>query len=181
MRGWLLLGALGQVSSCRDRAAPERPPIQRPLEDSGSPAPQAPQTPRPLGPRVVLRGPGHAPVTVSVEVARENATCTQGLMYRRELAEDRGMVFLFREQHHLQFWMHNTLVRLDMVFIRQDRTVLGIVKNATPRTDDIREVPGDSRYVLEVRGGFADRHGISPDDVVEFVDIPDPDRPPNCD
>jgi uncharacterized membrane protein (UPF0127 family) len=119
-------------------------------------------------------------VTVYVEVAREDERCQQGLMYRRELAEDRGMVFLFRRQHHLQFWMHNTLLRLDMLFIRQDRTVLGIVKNATPQTDTIREVPGDSRYVLEVRGGFADRHGIAADDVAEFVDIPNPDGEPNC-
>ncbi len=96
----------------------------------------------------------------------------RGLMFRRELDELAGMLFVFPAPENLRFWMHNTYLPLDMVFIRADRRVLGVVRNATPMTDDTRGVPGDSQYVLEVRAGFAERHQITDGTPVEFVNIP---------
>jgi len=134
-------------------------------------------TPASTGARVVLEPPGHDPVTVRVEVANTDPLRMRGLMYRETLAEDAGMIFLFDDTEHLTFWMRNTLVPLDMVFITADKRVLGVVENATPQTDDPREVPGDSRYVLEVNAGFARRTGVTAGTLVRFVDIPEGAEP----
>lgn len=107
-----------------------------------------------------------------MEVQRTEAARQRGLMFRRQLDEMAGMVFVFPEPSHLTFWMHNTYLPLDMIFITQDRRVLGIVRNATPMTDDLREVPGESMYVLEVNAGFADRHHITAGTPVDLVNVP---------
>lgn len=125
-----------------------------------------------VGPHVVLRPEGHEPVTVRVEVQRTNEQRARGLMFRRQLDEMSGMIFVFPHAEHQQFWMRNTYLPLDMIFITSDRRVLGIVRNATPMTDDPREVPGESQYVLEVNAGFADRHHIRDGTPVELVNIP---------
>jgi uncharacterized membrane protein (UPF0127 family) len=124
------------------------------------------------GPQVVLRPEGQAPLTVRVEVQRTDAQRQRGLMYRRQMGEMAGMLFVFREPSHQVFWMRNTFLALDMIFITPDHRVLGVVRNAAPMTDDPREVPGDSQYVLEVNAGFAERHGIGPGTRVEFVNVP---------
>ena len=124
------------------------------------------------GPSVRVLTQSGGPVDIGVEVVREPRTRERGLMFRRDMDENHGMIFVFPRPDHQVFWMHNTILPLDMIFIRADRTILGIVKNATPETDDPREVPGESLYVLEVNGGFADRHHLSAGDRVEFTDIP---------
>ncbi len=126
------------------------------------------------GPNVILRPQGAEPVTVRVEVQLTEEEQQRGLMYRRSLDELAGMIFVFARPEHQTFWMRNTFLPLDMIFITADRRVLGVVRNATPMTDDGREVDGDSQYVLEVRAGFADRHHITPGTPVEFVNIPPP-------
>jgi len=111
-------------------------------------------------------------VTVSVEVADTPDERSLGLMYRKELAADAGMLFLFDEPQHLTFWMKNTVLPLDMIFITADRRVLGVVKNATPFTQTSRSVPGESQYVLEVNAGFSDKHGVADGDTVTFQGVP---------
>lgn len=120
----------------------------------------------------MLRTAGQPPVAVRVEVQRNEAERERGLMFRRELDEMAGMIFVFPQPAHQTFWMRNTYLPLDMIFIGADRRVLGVVRNATPMTDDGREVEGDSLYVLEVRAGFADRHHIDAGTQVELVNVP---------
>ena len=79
--------------------------------------------------------------------------------------------FLFPEERQQTFWMRNTYVALDMIFIRGDLRVLGVVESAEPLTDTQRAVPGKSRYVLEVPAGYALRHRIGPGVRVDFIDI----------
>lgn len=124
------------------------------------------------GPHVVIRVEGRAPITVTTEVARSEDDRNRGLMHRRELAPNAGMIFVFAQSEPLTFWMRNTFLPLDMIFIKSDRRVLGVVENATPMTDDPRRVEGDSQYVLEVNAGFAARHGITAGTLIEFVNIP---------
>lgn len=129
---------------------------------------------QPIGqPRVVLEAPGREPVVVNVEVARTPAQTQRGLMYRRQMDPDAGMIFLFPRARQMTFWMHNTYIPLDMVFITSDMRVLGVVENATPETDDPREVEGISQFVLEVNAGYAREHGITAGTVVRFEGIPD--------
>ncbi len=93
-------------------------------------------------------------------------------MNRTSLGANNGMLFVFAESEQQSFWMRNTFLPLDMVFIKSDRRVLGVVRNATPMTDDPRQVEGESQYVLEVNAGFTERHHIDRGTLVEFVQIP---------
>ncbi len=163
----LALAVLLGVASCRTSAPAEPDGPARPA----APAP-TPARPAQTGPGLRLVPRTGAPVDVDLEVVREPRTRERGLMFRREMAEDHGMLFVFSRAEHQVFWMHNTILPLDMVFIRADRTILGIVKNATPETDDPREVPGDALYVLELNGGYADRHHLAAGDRVEMTNIP---------
>jgi len=121
---------------------------------------------------VLLRPAGRPEIRVKVELARTPEESTRGLMYREKLAPDAGMLFLFREEVDARaFWMKNTLIPLDIIFITHDKRVLGIVENAEPLTLDQRKVPGRSQFVLEVIGGWSSAHGVGPGTVVEFLNV----------
>jgi len=92
-------------------------------------------------------------------------------MYRRRLAADAGMLFVFPTESDQQFWMKDTPLPLDMVFIGKQRHIVGIVSEARPFTTNPLGVGVPSQYVLEVNGGFCARHGITTGDAVEFVRI----------
>jgi uncharacterized protein len=97
---------------------------------------------------------------VQVEVARTGAARRQGLMNRTKLKPHNGMIFLFENEEPQSFWMKNTLLSLDMIFINQKGIVIGIVHNAEPMTTTPRNVPGISQYVVEMVGGYARQYGI---------------------
>ena len=122
-------------------------------------------------PRVVLTPPDGQPITVKVEVARTDQERQRGLMYRMHMDEDAGMLFLFEKPDQLTFWMHNTYIPLDMLFIEPSMHILGIVEDAAPRNDSPRSVPGQSQYVLEVNAGFSQRHGVTDKSVVRFEGV----------
>jgi uncharacterized protein len=101
-----------------------------------------------------------------VEVAADVASQQRGLMFRRELAPDAGMLFDFHQEARVTFWMKNTPLPLDMVFIRKDGTVASIEPNAVPFSTDSIPSPEPVRAVLEIRGGRAHDLGIEPGDKV---------------
>lgn len=109
------------------------------------------------------------PVVFQAEVADDPRERAQGLMFREQMAPAHGMLFLFPEEAQRSFWMKNTLIPLDMIFIRADKTILGIVENAEPRTTTSRSVPGDSQFVLEINGGLAAERGLEAGQRVTFV------------
>ena len=121
-------------------------------------------------PEVVIHS-SRETVTVNVEVADTPETRARGLMYRRDLAADAGMLFIFEEASPLTFWMKNTSLPLDMVFIDPSHRIVGIVADTTPFTTNPRAVGTPSQYVLEVNAGFCAKHGIAAGDQVEFVRI----------
>lgn len=92
-------------------------------------------------------------------------------MYRTSLQPDTGMLFVFERQTQQTFWMRNTRIPLDMIFIGRDHRVVGVVESATPNTDTPRNVPGASQFVLEVPGGFARERGIGPGTRVRWKNI----------
>ncbi len=109
-----------------------------------------------------------------VELAVKNEERQRGLMYREHLADDEGMVFFFEAMQPLSFWMKNTWIPLDMIFIDDDLKIVGIVENAEPLTTNSRKVPGkDSRFVFEVRGGLTRELGIGAGDTVRFEGVPE--------
>jgi hypothetical protein len=93
-------------------------------------------------------------------------------MFRTSLAEDAGMLFLFDESAEHTFWMANTFVALDMIFVDDDGRIVGLVERAEPGTTTARTVGVPSRYVLEVNGGWAKAHGVRAGDRVRFEDVP---------
>lgn len=123
------------------------------------------------GPRVVVHTTA-GDVQVQVEIAATPERRGLGLMYRRDLAQDAGMLFVFEKTGPLTFWMKNTPLPLDMIFIGEDRRIVGIVKDAVPFTTTPRAVDAPSRYVLEVNAGFSARHGLTPGDQVSFEAVP---------
>jgi uncharacterized membrane protein (UPF0127 family) len=125
------------------------------------------------GPAVELHGEAGERVRVRVEVANTPDKRAQGLMYRNEIAADAGMLFLFPEEREHRFWMKNTLIPLDMLFIDGNRKIVGIVADARPLSTMPVGVEHPSRYVLEVNGGFASAHGVEVGWTVEFADVPE--------
>ena len=105
---------------------------------------------------------------VSVEIADTSATREYGLMYRKQLDENACMIFVFKAPQHLEFWMKNTVIPLDMIFADGSGKIVGIVRKAMPFSEAIDSVDGDSQYVLEVNGGFCDRHGVKAGDILRF-------------
>ena len=99
--------------------------------------------------------------TVTAEVATTPSEIARGLMYRDHLPYDAGMLFLMGQDAVWSFYMRNTFIPLDMIFITRDLTVAGVVANAQPCTETLRSIHKPSSYVLEVNGGWAGAHQIT--------------------
>lgn len=170
---WLGLGLVlacnGASPSVSDANRPaSAPPTARQTEPA-KPKPQGePQPTLPMG-KVELEIPNRQLMTLKVEVASTPQQQQMGLMFREKMADDTGMLFVFPRSRHQSFWMHNTLLPLDMFFIDSNWQVVGVAENAEPLTDDPREVEGDSQYVLEVNAGFAKAHGFGPGTKVRYT------------
>jgi uncharacterized protein len=121
-------------------------------------------------PQVVIHA-ARGLVSVQVEIADTPDTRAHGLMYRRDLAADAGMLFIFPAESEQRFWMKNTPLPLDMVFINSERRIVGIVPDTKPFTTNALGVDALSQYVLEVNGGFCAQHGVASGDQVDFVRV----------
>lgn len=111
-----------------------------------------------------------------VEIADNDETRARGLMFRDELAADRGMLFLFPDQAPRAFWMRNTRIPLDIIYIDRDWRVVSITANARPcRTARCPSYPsaGPAKYVLEVNAGLAAQLGLTPGDTVHTGNLPE--------
>lgn len=120
------------------------------------------------GPARVLVKSGGKLHPVQVEVARTDAERERGLMKRERLEAGHGMLFVFETEDEHVFWMKDTLVPLDIIFIDGLGTIVGVVARAEPLTTSPRTVGVPSRYVLEVPGGWAEERGVRAGDGVRF-------------
>jgi hypothetical protein len=102
----------------------------------------------------------------SVEMATTEEEKTTGLMYRKELADGKGMLFDFSPEQQVSMWMKNTYIPLDMIFIRADGRILRIAENTEPLSTKIISSGGLAKGVLEVIAGTAQKYGIKPGDQV---------------
>ena len=125
------------------------------------PADSAPARPAATGPRIVLPD-GYA---VRVEIAADDPTREQGLMFRDRLADDRGMIFFFAQKGVYSFWMKNTLIPLDMTWIDGDRKVVFVATDVPPCQADPCPSYGPTKeealYVLETAPGVMKKHGVA--------------------
>ena len=102
----------------------------------------------------------------TVEIADTEQARERGLMFRKELPPGRGMLFDFHREQQVGFWMKNTLISLDMIFIDGRGRIVSIAQDAKPMSEDVIMSGGQVRAVLEVDGGTARRLGIAPGDRV---------------
>lgn len=96
----------------------------------------------------------------AIEVMDTPAERQQGMMFRESMAPDAGMLFVFEQTRPVAFWMRNTLIPLDMVFIRENGIIANIHANAVPLDETSVPSDGPVRYVLEIPGGRAAELGI---------------------
>ncbi len=136
-------------------------------EDSPRRVPNALHCPAdPVGPSELAHGyvvfteaPGSP--RLNVELARTEPEKERGLMYRTQLPDAQGMLFSWGGQEEPRtFWMHNTCLPLDMMFIARDGTITGILEQVPTLNDEPRGIPCPAAYVLEVNAGWARSHGV---------------------
>ncbi len=145
-------------------------------------SPQTAEADRPAGPADATTHPVSGleiiPVTITTtrgtrtiraEVARTPQEQARGLMFRTEMGPDEGMLFPYEDDPHvLGFWMRNTVLPLDIIFITPDRRVLNIAANAVPYSEASLRSTGVAAAVLELNGGRAAALGIAPGDQVSW-------------
>lgn len=107
-----------------------------------------------------------------VEIADEPEEMMLGLMWRRHLEADRGMLFLYDEPQPASFWMRNTYISLDIIFIATDGTVLRVAERTEPLSEETIPSGGPVVAVLEIGAGLAARHGIVPGTRIKHRSLP---------
>jgi hypothetical protein len=154
----LASSAPARADRCID-PMPDAPPPKPPP----GPAPGCPADPEKAPPLakapVAVAG---TQVKVTAEIAKTEKDVTRGLMYRTRMTDDEGMLFHLDSRRLHAFWMHNTCIPLDMLFVDEDGTIVGIVENAPTLNDEERKVRCPSLYVLEVNAGWSRRKGVKP-------------------
>ena len=161
MRNALAVLLLLIVAGCTNPPPPPPPPME-----TANPQPPAAN---PAGPRIVLPDG----FVVSLEIAADDEMRAQGLMYRDHIDPGKGMLFVFPRDDVFSFWMKNTRIPLDMIWIDANRRVVGLIPNVPPcRVPDCPSYgPGVvARYVLELGAGEAAKHGLKVGDALQFID-----------
>ena len=117
---------------------------------------------------VVLKPGTQEAFTLTVEIAQTPEERRQGLQGRDNLPNNHGMWFVFEEDVQDPFWMHNTPIALDILFIGADYKIVDIVANTIPNSDDLIVSRQPYRFALEVASGVSGRHGLQVGEMVEF-------------
>jgi uncharacterized membrane protein (UPF0127 family) len=121
---------------------------------------------RPIGQQTIEIATKSGVHVFTVEVVDNDADRAKGLMYRKELPEGQGMLFDFHRDQEVSFWMQNTYIPLDMIFIRGDGRISHIAENTEPLSTRLIPSNGSVRAVLEVIGGTSRKLGIAAGDRV---------------
>lgn len=158
----MAFAALAMIAGCSPGAA-----------DAGAKAPAQSATPAVhpvsgLQVQPVTVTSGRTPHVFKSEIARTSAEQAKGLMFRTELGNDEGMIFLRNPPDIAAFWMRNTVIPLDIIFIGTDHRILNIAANAVPYDETPLPAAGPTLAVLEINGGLAAKLGIKADDKVEW-------------
>jgi uncharacterized membrane protein (UPF0127 family) len=114
------------------------------------------------------------PATFRVQLALDDATREKGLMFVRAMPDDAGMIFDFHQPQPVSFWMKNTFIPLDLLFVAPDGRILTVASRARPHDESLIPSGGPIRAVIEINGGLAEKLGIQPGDrVVDEQVFPD--------
>jgi len=122
-------------------------------------------------PQLVVYSQNGTPIQVSVEIVATPEKRSFGLMYRKDLPESHGMLFLFPREQPLSFWMKNTPLPLDIIFINAAHTIVSIAANTTPFSEEPLPSGPPAQFVLEVNAGFCQRHDITVGSRIEMPNV----------
>lgn len=103
---------------------------------------------------------------IDIEIADDDAKRANGMMYRSKNEENQGMLFIFEEEGPQSFWMHNTVLPLDIIYVNANNEIVNIHKNTTPFSDQSYRSAGPAQFVVEVNSGYCDKYGIEAGDKV---------------
>ncbi|MEW5855576.1 MAG: DUF192 domain-containing protein [Myxococcota bacterium] len=159
LRRYLLLLALTSPLACQSQDATAAPKT-----------PSANARPNYRWAKIFVQSP-RGEIALKVEIAEDNTQRSHGLMFKERLPDGEGMLFVFPETSEHFFWMKNTPLPLDMIFLGEDRKVVGVYENATPLSTARMGVGKPSRYVLEVPAGWARANGVGPGTQVRFEGV----------
>jgi len=123
-----------------------------------------------------LRKDGSTAVSITIEIADTPEARIKGLMERWSIADFHGMLFIFDKPEVQRFWMHNTPLSLDMIFVDENRRILNIAESTTPMSKQTYGSRGPAQYVVEVKAGFSKRHGIEEGMSVQWLVRPKKQR-----
>jgi uncharacterized protein len=156
------LSAAPAASAClRETPATPPPPV------TAAPPTRCPKDPTPnafLTTRTIdVNG-----TALEAEVAATDQESERGLMYRMNMPENHGMLFNLHVTKDHEFWMHNTCIPLDMMYIDENGRIVGVLENVPVLNDDPRSVGCPSRWVLEVNAGWSRRHGVKAGDKIRL-------------
>ena len=105
---------------------------------------------------------------IDLELAENDDERMQGMMYRKTMDDGKGMLFIFEQEEPQSFWMKNTIMPLDIIYVNSRKEIVKIFKNTTPFSEKSLPSEKPAIYVVEVRGGFTDRYGIKEGDMINF-------------
>lgn len=167
-----------EAEAPKAKPAPKRCMVPRsetppPAVEKASRCPKDPDGAPPMVPigRVEFPEAASAP-RIEVELMLNDEHRARGLMYRQSLADDAGMLFAWPNADYRSFWMRDTCLPLDMLFIDAEGHIAGIVENVPPLNDEGRGIDCKVSFVLEVNAGFSRKHGIVPGQRVQIEGIP---------
>lgn len=108
-----------------------------------------------------------------VEIAETQAEKAKGLMFRESLKEDKGMLFVYNEEGNYSFWMKNTSITLDIIWINSEKEVVYIKREAQPCNEECEILTSseNAQFVLEIKGGTTEKSNISIGNKIEFYNI----------
>ena len=107
--------------------------------------------------------------TLDIEIADDDYSTQTGLMYRKSMKNKQGMLFIFPDSDYRSFYMKNTEISLDIIYISEDKQIVSIQKNAKPLDETSLPSEAPAKFVLEVNGGLSDLWKLEKGDFIEFT------------
>jgi len=162
----LLLGSLIAFPLLQKRSGSNS--SQSPVSSHEPQQPKVPPTFKKEGVLYFIKSTTGDSLRIDIEVAQTEAETTQGLMFRTHINENQGMLFIFDKAEMRSFWMKNTYLPLDIIFVNEQLEIVTIRHNAQPFSRASQASTAEAQYVVEVKGGFCKRHGIEEGDRIAF-------------
>ena len=108
---------------------------------------------------------------IDIQIANSGFDRELGLMFRKQMDENKGMLFIFPTEERQSFWMRNTLISLDMIFVNALNKIVTIHRNTQTLSDQSYPSTAPAKYVIEVNGGYCSKHNINEGDKLNFIEL----------